>query len=151
MFQHLLIPLDGSPQAEAALPYALSLAEHCGAQLTLLQVVASSVEAEMQAELPGIEAQVIDRERRIAAGYLRQKETELAARGLRVAAVTLNHPSIPDAILAAVADVGAEAVVMSTHGLTGLSRLMLGSVAEQVVRRANVPVVLIRSRKEEGP
>jgi nucleotide-binding universal stress UspA family protein len=151
MFQHLLIPLDGSPQAEAALPYALSLAEHYGAQLTLLQVVAPSVEAEMQAELPGIEAQVIDRERRIAAGYLRQKETELAARGLRVAAVTLSHPSIPDAILAAVADVGAEAVVMSTHGLTGLSRLVLGSVAEQVVRRANVPVVLIRSRKEEGP
>lgn len=150
MFQHLLIPLDGSPQAEAALPYAQSLAEHYAGRLTLLQVVSPSVEAEMQAELPGIEAQVLDRERHIAAGYLRQKEAELAGSGLHVAAVTISHPSIPDAILAAIASEGADAVVMSTHGLTGLSRLVLGSVAEQVVRRARVPVVLIRNRQEKG-
>lgn len=150
MFQHLLIPLDGSPRAEAALPYALSLAEHYAGRLTLLQVIVPPFEAEMQAELPGVADEVLDRERRIAVDYLRQKEMELAGRGLRVAAVTLSHPFIPDAILAAIASEGADTIVMSTHGFTGLSRLVLGSVAEQVVRHASVPVILIRTPTEES-
>lgn len=104
----------------------------------------------MQAELPGVADEVIDRERRIAVDYLRQKEMELAGRGLRVAAVTLSHPFIPDAILAAIASEGADTIVMSTHGFTGLSRLVLGSVAEQVVRHASVPVILIRTPTEES-
>lgn len=150
MFQHLLIPLDGSPRAEEALPYAKALAERFGSHITLLHVVGPITwEAEMRAELPDAETQLQQREAESAAAYLRQQEAELAGQGFTVNALTLSHASVPAAILATVAGEGADAIVMCTHGLTGLRRLLLGSVAEQVVRRSPVPVVLVRSQREE--
>lgn len=150
MFQHLLIPLDGSPRAEEALPYALALAERFNATLTLLQVAGPATwEAEMRAELPDAAAQLQHRELDSITAYLRRKEDELASQGFTVSALAVHDTSIPDAILAAAASEGADTIVMCTHGLTGLRRLLLGSVAEQVVRRSPVPVVLIRSQREE--
>lgn len=150
MFQHLLIPLDGSHRAEEALPYAAALAERFSSRLTLLQVIGPVLwEAEMRAELPDAEAQLQQRELDSATSYLRQKEAELAGQGLAVNALVLSHASVPDAILATAVNEGADAIVMCTHGLSGLRRLLLGSVAEQVMRRSTVPVVLIRSQREE--
>lgn len=103
----------------------------------------------MRAELPDAAPQLQQRELDDAADYLRRKEAELVAQGLAVKALALSHAFVPDAILAAAANEGADAIVMCTHGLTGLRRLLLGSVAEQVVRRSTVPVVLIRSQREE--
>lgn len=151
MFQHLLIPLDGSPRAEEALPYAEALAKRFDSRLTLLQVIGPELwEAEMRAELVEGSAQLQHRELDSAAAYLRRKQDELTGQGFAVSALAVSAASISDAILAAVASEGADTIVMSTHGLTGLSRLVLGSVAEQVVRRASVPVVLIRNPTEEG-
>ncbi|MCS6843705.1 MAG: universal stress protein [Caldilineales bacterium] len=149
MFQHLLVPLDGSPAAEAALPVARALAARCGGRLTLVHVIKPAPwPAEMRAELPDMESRVVDRELEVATAYLRHQEDALAAQGLAADALIMRRDSVVDGILEAVEEVGADAIVMSTHGLTGLPRLMLGSVAEQVVRHTPVPVVLVRSQVE---
>lgn len=151
MFQHFLVPLDGSPAAEAALPVARELATRCGAQLTLVHVVKPAAwPAEMRAELPEMEPKVVDRELDVATAYLRQQEAALREAGLATEALIMPRDSVVEGILDALVEAGADTIVMSTHGLTGLSRLMLGSVAEQVVRRSPVPVVLVRSRLDEA-
>lgn len=149
MFQHLLVPLDGSPAAEAALPVARELATRCAARLTLVQVIKPAPwPAEMRAELPDMEPRVVDREVEVATAYLREQEAVLREAGFAVQALIMPRESVVRGILDALEEAGADTIVMSTHGLTGLPRLMLGSVAEQVVRHTPVPVVLVRSRLE---
>lgn len=65
-------------------------------------------------------------------------------RGIEVTTVATTG-DVADAILTAAVDLGADAIVLGTHGRTGLSHLLLGSVAERVVRHAAVPVVTVRS------
>lgn len=128
MFSKILVPLDGSPLAERALPYAISLAQKYGAEIHLLQVIATpawSWQGEMVAESQAIQAQ-----------------------GIKTAAFAVQSQLIDQAIIDVCVQEGCDAIVMSTHGLTGLSRLFLGSVAERVVRQSTAPVLLIRASRD---
>lgn len=148
MFSHILVPLDGSGFAEKALDYALSLAGHYGSKISLLQVLAPGGyewEGEMRAELPDAEEKIQQVEAGEATLYLREKERELRAQGYAVTAVIVRGRGVPAAILDAVESEKADAIVMTTHGLTGIQRWMLGSVAERVSRHAQVPVLLVRA------
>lgn len=136
-FQRILVPLDGSFRAEAALPYAARLAECTGARLVLVRV------ARAQA-LPGGDAaaaqmQAIDR----AETYL---ERLIATTPLPGDAVASGVPygDAAEGIVAAARTHVADLIVMATHGRSGLARAVLGSVAEGVLRRAGVPLMLVR-------
>lgn len=151
MFKHLLVPLDGSSFAEGALDYALSLAGQYDAKLTLLQVLPPSQwqwEAEMRAELPHLQEEIQAAETGDATAYLRQQEASLSARGYNVTALVIRGRGIPDAILDTAEEEDIDTIVMSTHGLTGVRRWMLGSVASRVVRHATVPVLLVRCQPD---
>ena len=151
MFKHLLVPLDGSTFAESALEYALSLADQYGSDLTLLQVLPPGQyhwEAEMRAELPHLQEEIQTAETGDAAHYLHQKEDDLRARGYTVTALVIRGQGVPDAILDAAEEEQIDTIVMSTHGLTGVRRWLLGSVASRVVRHATVPVLLVRNNRD---
>lgn len=140
----LLVPLDGSEFAEAALPVAESLADALGGTLLLLRVVRLP-EAPLteDGKVIAYVDQELERLRAEAQDYLAR-----VARGLAVghsaveSAVRVGEPS--DAIVAASREFNASLVIMATHGRTGLSRLLLGSVADGVLRRGRVPVMLVR-------
>ena len=142
MVKKILVPLDGSREAEAVLPEAVQLAECCGAELLLLQVAFAHV-------FPGLdpteeEVQVIGN----AEGYLAEVAKRLTGSGLPVrTAVRYGRPIAQ--ILDHIASKGVDMVAMSTHGRSGLRHLVMGSVAEAVVRRAAVPVLLLRPRAEQ--
>ncbi len=148
MFQHLLVPLDGSKFGEQALAYAQSLAQHYHSQITLVHVLPADWEGEMRAEMPGAEA--VSRQMEIidTTNYLRQKEEALRQEGFQVTAVILQGEPVHRKILEAVTSEGADTLIMSTHGFTGIKRLMFGNVAEKVISRAMVPVLLIRPPDE---
>jgi nucleotide-binding universal stress UspA family protein len=142
----ILVPIDFSPPARAALQYARFLADKLGASVEVLHVFEPPgyVGPDTLALLP------------ITAGHHewgetkaeveRQVEQFLAeAAGspvTRTVRVEAGEPS--DAILRVAAEDRADLVVMGTHGRTGLSRLLIGSVAEAVLRRSSCPVLTLR-------
>ncbi|NOX62948.1 MAG: universal stress protein [Chloroflexi bacterium] len=147
MFNHLLVPLDGSPFAEKALPYALEIAEKCNAKITLVHVIPPGQwewEAEMRAELPEGEESAHQHDTRDAANYLKKQEEELREQGYDVTALLVKDRAVDKAIIETAKSENADTIIMTTHGLTGLQRRILGSVAEKVTRHAPVPILLIR-------
>jgi nucleotide-binding universal stress UspA family protein len=136
MIARILLPLDGSPLAERALPYGLRLASVLGAKLLLMHgQLPEPTATEPAFDLDGFAAQLRDG-RILPTASVEGVEIETIIREIRAGRVA---ESICEAISSRVADL----VVMSTHGHSGLGRWLYGSVAEQVLSQSPVPVVLI--------
>jgi len=142
MATHVLVPLDGSPQAWAAFEYALD--EHPDASVTLLSVI-NPMDAGYSAEtaLPSAAEEWYE-SAKAAAGERFDEAAEIAAeRGVPIETVIeVGRPSAT--IVEYTEDNDVDVVVMGSHGRKGVSRILLGSVAEAVVRRSPVPVTVVR-------
>ena len=138
MFKKILVPLDGSSLAEAILPQVTELAKALNAELSVLRV--AFVHVFPGADPTEEEVQVIHK----AEEYVGGIAAKLADEGISVkTSVRFGKPATE--ILSHITDNKLELVAMSTHGRSGLSRLVMGSVAEEVVRHAGVPVLLLRA------
>jgi nucleotide-binding universal stress UspA family protein len=138
MLQTILVPLDGSPLAERALPYATTLARRSGSRVVLVEAVQAhplpgADPGDAQAELTGR-----------AEENLRGTASRLAADG-----VTAEPHVYDDDPVHAILDLAerqcADLIVMATHGRGGFGRMLYGSVADQVLRHATIPVLLVPS------
>lgn len=136
--KHILFPTDFSDAADCALPTALELALTFDSRLTLLHVwsVPSSVYAEALT-WPSDDMQ------RGARAYL-DAALEDARRSFPKTEALLREGREWRQILAVVDELGCDLVVMGTHGRKGLSRVVLGNVAEKIVRLSRVPVLTVR-------
>jgi nucleotide-binding universal stress UspA family protein len=135
----VLVPLDGSALAEQALPLAIDLlADRPTATLLLLRAAEATT-------LPGVdptEAQV--RVVREAEAYLDSVAARLSGFGVKEVKTSVWYGSPAPAIVEA-AQIGKfDVIVMGTHGRSGLGRLVLGSVAESVLRGTRVPILFVR-------
>jgi nucleotide-binding universal stress UspA family protein len=136
----IVVPLDGSDLACRAVPPAEALAARLGASLIFVQAAGPT-------QVPGLDAALaLDLGETDAWLTLQQAKAAAQRKGLRAEAALARgelaaRPA--DAILAVVQRYGAGLVVMATHGRTGARRALLGSVADAVVRRSPVPVLLI--------
>jgi nucleotide-binding universal stress UspA family protein len=138
----ILVPLDGSTTSEAALDEAIRLAQALGATLDLMQVVplpwavyGASAEVWVRADIDDLLAKGAD-------DYLAQVQQRVPA-GITVERHVLRGaPAI--SVLDHAESTGADLLVMGTHGRSGVSRFILGSVADQVVRSGRAPVLLVR-------
>ncbi len=151
-YGHILFALDGSSFAERVLASVEPLAEKFGSRITLLQaltpvqvpVMAEASAPATRAELPATDAaRGADDIRRDAVAYLSAVQRHLEALGLSVES---EYPVGPasDVILRRARELGVDLIALTTHGRTGVDRMLLGSVAEAVVRRAPCPVLLVR-------
>ena len=134
----LLVPLDGSTLAECALPRATEMARATGARLILLRAVQAHT-------FPGadpIPAQV-DAVRE-AEAYLTGVAERLGALGVTQITRSVWYGPAAAAIVEAAQFNHAGLIVMTTHGRTGVGRLVLGSVAESVLRGTTVPILVVR-------
>lgn len=134
MLDRLLVPLDGKPFAEAALPYAEALARRAGATLQLVR--ASLVRHAPAAD--GHEATIVAEER----AYLARIARELGARGV-AAAATVQHADPAAAIVGQARQWGADLIVMATHERGPLGRALLGSTTAAVLADTPAPVLLV--------
>lgn len=137
MIRTILVPLDGSPQAESVLPAACRLARAAHATLLLIRV-AQAGPSFIDGAYAEIEAVTVARR------YLDRVAQNLSARGLVVRTDVFVHDPA-NAIATAALVHGADLIAMCTHGRSGLGRLLLGSVAEAVLHESDVPVLLVRS------
>ena len=142
-FRKILVPLDGSRLAESVIDYVERIAEPARTTVTLLQVVApvkpgSLLRLDESAALRTIADQRAEAER-----YLERIRARLTRR--RIAARTVVRAGDPAAIIVdRVRAEGADLVAMTTHGRSGLRRLLMGSVAESVLRKSPATVLLTR-------
>ena len=146
-FTKILVPLDFSPHAERAFSYATTLAQRFGASLGLVHVVEDPFVAGAwghEAYVPNVDelfqGLVASAERQLA----RLKQSTIALGVTVETAVITGTPA--RAIVEHAKEGGFDLVVMGTHGRTGLSHVVLGSVAERVVRAAPCPVLTVRTR-----
>ncbi len=139
MYKHILIPLENSPTDEAILSHIRPLARLTGARLTLMHV-ADGFMARNQQQLDLGESEEIREDRQ----YLSRRRDELAGEGFAVDTVlACGEPT--EHILAMAERENCDLIAMSTHGHGFLGDLILGSVANEVRHRTDIPVLLIRS------
>jgi nucleotide-binding universal stress UspA family protein len=143
MLRSILVPLDGSPFGEHALPLALGIARRAGAELQLLHVHPPVAIA--SAEGPVLVTDQIDAEiKQQEHAYLDDVRRRLAAVGAVPAHPVLLEGEIVPTLRGAVTSLGADLVVLTTHGRGALARFWLGSVADELVRDSSVPLLLVR-------
>jgi nucleotide-binding universal stress UspA family protein len=154
MKRTILVPLDGSAQAEAVLPHAVAAARATNSKLTLLQVVASSSMLETTIWPVGVPAgSMIDsaEERRIAYAYLQTTASKLHDSGLEFATLVLEGDPATEIVQRARDYDEVSMIAMATHGRSGIGRWVFGSVAEKVLHGASVPLLLVRIQAGTPP
>ncbi|MGE0815267.1 MAG: universal stress protein [Vicinamibacterales bacterium] len=142
----LLVPIDFSDTAAAAVKYAVALADGFGAELHLLHVVEQPLEWQAVPEMalvssPAGDAARVQRAEAELAGLLTREERERYR-----AVVATAHGAPAAAIVAYAAAHDVDLIVLGTHGRGAVAHLVIGSVAEHVVRRAPCPVLTIPRR-----
>lgn len=145
MFQKILVPLDGSPRAEQAIPVAAHLARATGGTLVFIQVTNPYVDYTPYMGVPAPLPQ--DANLDDARTYLRAVVLRADTQGVPAIADVVSG-SAAEAILAAAHEQHADVIVMSSHGRSGLTRWVLGSVAQKVSRHAPVPVLVLRGESQ---
>ena len=142
----IVVPLDGSQRAEAALPLAEELAVKLGLPLTLVRSVSlSGLGYGFVEDGPTQYADLAGSAERIATDYLALIAEGVRAQGVREVVELVADRSPDDAIMDVAGGDGMKLVVMTTHGRTGLNRMVLGSVTDRVLRRGSGPVLIVPS------
>jgi nucleotide-binding universal stress UspA family protein len=144
-FQSILVPLDGSPLAEQAIPIALAIAERARCKIKLVLVhhplLMEPGPAYTKVELA---MQKADRE------YLRSVAARLRERlGRALSSAVLQGP-IAQTLAKYIRELSTDLVVMTTHGRGGVRRAWLGSVTDQLIRTSEVPILVVRPREGEA-
>jgi nucleotide-binding universal stress UspA family protein len=150
-FKTVVVPLDGSALAEKALPHVSDMATKLDLEIALLRVYALPlVYRDAQRYYPPYPDQLLENVKEEAEKYLEQKAAQLKKDGLgQVSCASLEGDSAEQIIDFASKAPGAF-IAMSTHGRSGIARLVLGSVTGRVVRHSGNPVLVIRSSTESS-
>ena len=128
MYRHILIPTDGSELAERAVTHGLSLAKFVGAKVTV--IMAAEAFAKYTEQIKKHNASVLDR-------------VANAAKQAGVPCKTIQVQGVPyEAIIATATDRGCDLIVMASHGRSGLSAMVLGSVTNKVLTHTKTPVLV---------
>ena len=147
-FKRVMVPLDGSPLAEQALPLAADLAERVRAEVLLMQAVEGSIEAYPAVAPLGrpdlMSGDVLPTLDARAGQYLDEQAALLRDRGIPAVAHVVNG-HVAEAIIDEAAQRSADLLVMATHGYSGLKRWALGSVTDKVLHAATTPLLLVRA------
>ncbi|MRR58145.1 MAG: universal stress protein [Deltaproteobacteria bacterium] len=139
MFKHLLVPLDGSRLAEAALPAAVSLARSFDARVTLFHVIERDAPKAVHGERHLDDPEEAD-------AYLREVASRTFPAGARVEFHVHDAPesSVSRSIARHAEEFGIELIVMCTHGRGGLKAFMYGRIAQQAAALSTIPVLFVQ-------
>jgi nucleotide-binding universal stress UspA family protein len=144
----VIVPLDGSPAAQAVLPYVQEMAKTLKLEVVLLQVISAATNVQFSPMGPDtwtVPADVLQRIDLVASGYLAGVGKDLEGQGISVRWDVLRGAAA-HSIVEFARETPASLVAMTTHGRSGLARWVLGSVADEVVRASGEPVLVIRPR-----
>jgi len=144
MFKHILIPVDGSPTAQKAVETAAGLAKAFGSKVTAIYVIDPYPFTGLGSDFAYGQSEYL------SAAAIEAKEATQAARqtleqaGLNVKTSVVEAHAAWRGILETATSVGADLIVMGSHGRRGLEKLVLGSVAQRVLSHSTLPVFVVR-------
>jgi len=148
MYQHILIPTDGSEVAERAVTHGLSLAKFVGAKITVIIVeerlgvlgVSGLAQHGAFSELTKLEEQI----KKDATSVLDRVANAAKQAGVPCDTIQVEGVQPYEAIVATATDRGCDLIVMASHGRSGLSAMVLGSVTNKVLTHSKVPVLVVQ-------
>jgi nucleotide-binding universal stress UspA family protein len=145
MYKHIMVPLDGSELAECVLDHVVAIVKGCTVpRVTLVRVVPplKLYGADIDIPIQGIEA--MERSSMASAKEYLQKQAEmLMTKGIQVE-TEVQFGIVVDTLLEFAEKNAVDLIVIATHGRSGISRWVLGSVADRLLRSANAPVLMVR-------
>lgn len=149
MYKSILVPLDGSKRAEAILPHVEYLAHKTGAKVIFMRVI--EAEPILVATEPVYTHVDLETHRYImqeAEAYVASRCDEFQEKGIETKQIVSHGPTIDDIIDAAERE-DVDLIAMASHGRSGLSRVLFGSVAAGVLHQIDRPLLVIRSLENE--
>lgn len=147
MYKRVVVPLDGSALAEAILPFITDIAGPLDIEVVLLRVLVPVPPDIVEGSARVVVDDIVTR-RDDAEAYLKRLAEELTVSGIRTSTDVRRGDPVRE-ILAGAHEAGADLIAMTTHGRSGLGRLLFGSVAEAVLREAEIPVFLMRLTEKQ--
>jgi len=140
MYRHILIPTDGSEPAERGVAHGLALAKSLGAKVSVIFVVEPF--SEMSGRFLEVVARYAELRKEQATSVLDRAANAAKEAGLSCETIQVENEQPHQAIIAAASDKGCDLIVMSSHGRSGLSVLLVGSVTNKVLTQAKTPVLV---------
>ena len=146
MYRKILVPLDGSPRAEAILPHVEEMAQLYKAEVILLQVIApDTMSAAAYHRPPHIELDnLFQQHENEAREYLTQRQADLHRKNIPNCSF-LEYGRVVATIIDVAEREEVDLIAIASHGRSGLSRALYGSVAAGVLNQVNMPLLLIRA------
>lgn len=145
MFQHILVPTDGSPLSAKAIKNVMSLAKGLQARVTVLTVIEPyHVFSKDPAQLAETEAAYKKRTQGDAARLLSEADEVAQRTGVAYATLHLEHEQVHQAIIETAIERGCDLIAMASHGRRGVAALVLGSVTTKVLTHSSLPVLVYR-------
>ena len=147
MYQRILVPFDGSPTSDRGLDEAIQLALLTNGELRLVHMVDDLLYVTGFESYSVYASDILPLMRDAGEKILQAGKARVVKAGVKVDTVLLERiaPRLSDLVADQVEAWGADLIVIGTHGRRGVGRLLLGSDAEQIVRTARVPVLLVRA------
>ena len=144
-YQHLLVAIDDSPISYAAVEHAASLAQDLNATITLMSVVAVDpfVGVDFYKVAPAVTDYFMQAES-TAQNRPEELKSNLYRQGLQVNSKVIRGMPPSEGIIHVADEVGADLIVMGSHGRKGFQRMVLGSVAQNVLAAAPIPVLIVK-------
>lgn len=144
LYQHILVPIDGSETSMVAMKEAIKLGKALNSKITVVEVMALDPFIADVYVKTGQTNELIERTRTYLLDILEKAKKEFANEGITVETKLLEGFVVHEEIIQAVQDLNADLIVMGSHGRTGVRKLVLGSVAQKVLGESHIPVLIVR-------
>ena len=143
-YQNILVPVDGSETSLSVVKHAADIAKAFNSKITVVQVMTLDHYIAAEYLSNGQTNQLIERAREFIQVNINAAKEQFVAEGLQVETRLLEGESITHTLAQAVNDLKIDLVVLSSHGRTGLKKLIMGSVAQGLLTELQIPVLVVK-------
>ena len=143
-YKNILVPVDGSETSFSAVKKAADLAKAFNAKITVVQVLALDPYIAAEYITQSQTNELIERARTSVQNNLQQAKDKFGEEGIEVDTKLLEGQVIHREIVQAASELNSDLIVIGSHGRTGLKKLFLGSVAQNVLGEVHTPVLIVR-------
>lgn len=144
-YQHILVPVDGSDLSLGVVEHVVSLAKAFNSKITVTQVMTLDPYVASEYLSEGQTNDLIERARQFIYENIERTKVQLQLHGLAVESILLEGENISRTLTHAVDTLGVDLIVLSSHGRSGIKKLLMGSVAQNLITEATVPVFVVKA------
>lgn len=143
-YQNILVPVDGSELALSVVKHAAELAKAFNSKVTIVEVMTLDPYIAAEYLSAGQTNAMIERAREFILSNIAAAKAQFEAQGITAETKLLEGESIPRTIIKAVDELNVDLIVLSSHGRSGLKKLLMGSVAQSLITESKVPVFVVK-------